>query len=614
MMFYRNRELAFRVCFEQSLRFFLPASIVRENSWRRISYVFLRIYINLFSSRMSNDAFDGQTLADKLSKLNNSQQSIESLSRWCIVHRKRAKQIVETWDKLFNSSQKEQRVSFLYLANDILQNSRRKGSEFVNEFWKVLPGALKRVYDNGDEQGKKAVTRLVDIWEERKVFGSRGQNLKDELLGKNPRPISVNNGKSSNSNPIKIVKRDVNSVRIKLAVGGPPEKIITAFQSVLDEHLNEETALNNCNGAVHHVSKLGEDVENAPAQGNQHGSALVDQLQEQENVLQQCVEQLEIAETMRAALVFQLKEALQDQEPKLDLICAQLQVARDQIKRASDMRRRLTLQSVPGLPIASIAPVTETTRAVEPIFPSIQPTGTPPPQPPFNQPVSFASLKTTEEENKKAAAAAVAAKLAASASSAQMLTSVLSSLVAEEAASMNNSLNSCGFSAGLSIFPPEKRPKLEKPMAISDVSNSDVGNSPYYSPLQQQPVTNMPVASSTNMQPMSQLNQIQSPFAPAPPPLPPPPLSPANPPVSQYIQSSGMMVGVMPYGYGANTLPPPPPLPPHIAVGLARPASQSPQQPQPQQQQQQATGGYYRPPGIGFYGQSQPSTPPVPRQ
>lgn len=84
-----------------------------------------------------------------------------ALSRWCISHRKKAKQIVETWDKLFNSSQKEQRVSFLYLANDILQNSRRKGSEFVNEFWKVLPGALKYVYDHGDEGGKKAVARLV---------------------------------------------------------------------------------------------------------------------------------------------------------------------------------------------------------------------------------------------------------------------------------------------------------------------------------------------------------------------------------------------------------------------------------------------------------------------
>jgi len=51
----------------------------------------------------------------------------------------------------------------------------------------------------------------VDIWEERKVFGSRGRSLKDEMLGKNP-PVSVSNGKSSI--PIKIVKRDAHSVRI----------------------------------------------------------------------------------------------------------------------------------------------------------------------------------------------------------------------------------------------------------------------------------------------------------------------------------------------------------------------------------------------------------------
>ncbi|XP_028766822.1 regulation of nuclear pre-mRNA domain-containing protein 1B-like [Neltuma alba] len=172
---------------------------------------------------MSNDMFDVQILTEKLLKLNNSQQSIESLSRWCISHRKKAKDIVETWDKLFNSSQKEQRVSFLYLANDILQNSRRKGSEFVNEFWKVLPAALRHVYENGDEYGKKAVTRLVDIWEERKVFGSRGQGLKDEMMGKAPLPssASASNGKS---NPIKIVKRDAHSVRIKLAVGAIQKK------------------------------------------------------------------------------------------------------------------------------------------------------------------------------------------------------------------------------------------------------------------------------------------------------------------------------------------------------------------------------------------------------
>ncbi|XVF06719.1 hypothetical protein REPUB_Repub06bG0075000 [Reevesia pubescens] len=568
---------------------------------------------------MSNDVFDGKILTEKLSKLNNSQQSIESLSRWCITHRKKAKQIVETWDKLFFSSQKEQRVSFLYLANDILQNSRRKGSEFVNEFWKVLPTALKHVYDNGDEYGKKAAIRLVDIWEERKVFGSRGQNLKDELLGKNPPPPppapSVNNGKSSNS--IKIMKRDAHAVRIKLAVGGLPEKILTAFQSVLEDNPNEDTALNKCNAAVQHLIKIGEDVESNLAQGNQNGSALLDELQQQEDALQQFIDQLENIETTRAALTFQLKEALQEQESKLELIRSQLQVARGQIEQANNARKRLTLTPIPGHPTATSIPTAEAVVVGEQNFPSAQQTGTPP-QPHFAQPViSFAPSKTTEEDSKKAAAAAVAAKLAASTSSAQMLTSVLSSLVAEEAASMNGGLKTSGFASGLSMFPPEKRPKLEKPMPVSDTSNSDATSTAYFSPLQQQTFNNMPLAPSTGMQLISQGNQIQAPFASAPPP---PPLSPANAPASQYMQSTGMMVGVMPYGYGANTLPPPPPLPPHIAMSLARPASQPLQQPQSQSLQQSqsqpqpTTGGFYRPPGIGFYGQNSQSTPPVPRQ
>ncbi|CAK9149765.1 unnamed protein product [Ilex paraguariensis] len=128
-------------------------------AYRTVAEAFKHNYT--INSRMSDDIFGGQILADKLSKLNSSQQSIESLSRWCISYRKKAKQIVETWDKLFKSAQREQRVSFLYLANDILQNSRRKGSEFVNEFWKVLPASLKHVYENGDENGKKAASRLV---------------------------------------------------------------------------------------------------------------------------------------------------------------------------------------------------------------------------------------------------------------------------------------------------------------------------------------------------------------------------------------------------------------------------------------------------------------------
>lgn len=100
---------------------------------------------------------------DLICSLDFNSSRLLALSHWCIYHRKNAEQIVQTWAKQFHSSGNEQKTPFLYLANDILQNSKRNGTEFVEEFWKVLPGALKDVTENGDERGKKVVSRLVSI-------------------------------------------------------------------------------------------------------------------------------------------------------------------------------------------------------------------------------------------------------------------------------------------------------------------------------------------------------------------------------------------------------------------------------------------------------------------
>jgi len=53
--------------------------------------------------------------------------------------------------------------------------------------------------------------------------------------------------------------------------------------------------------------------------GTQPRSALLDDLQEQENVVQQCIGQLESVEATRASLVSLLVEALQDQVISLPL-------------------------------------------------------------------------------------------------------------------------------------------------------------------------------------------------------------------------------------------------------------------------------------------------------
>nr|KAJ0222780.1 hypothetical protein LSAT_V11C200062190 [Lactuca sativa] len=100
----------------------------------------------------------------------------------------------------------------------------------------------------------------VDIWDERKVFGSRGQNLKDEMLGKiPPTPLTT----------IEIVKRDANSLRLKLAVGDIPEKIMTAMHGVHDESGMEDTTLNNCEADVGRFGNLERDIETQDLAGSE---------------------------------------------------------------------------------------------------------------------------------------------------------------------------------------------------------------------------------------------------------------------------------------------------------------------------------------------------------
>ena len=87
-----------------------------------------------------------------------------ALSEWVKFHKKKCRQSVEIWDReLYNGTiflwlwknkhtlihrniaQKERKLVYLYLANDIMQTSRKKGGEFIQEYAKVLPRAILHV-------------------------------------------------------------------------------------------------------------------------------------------------------------------------------------------------------------------------------------------------------------------------------------------------------------------------------------------------------------------------------------------------------------------------------------------------------------------------------------
>ncbi|XP_026499097.2 regulation of nuclear pre-mRNA domain-containing protein 1B [Vanessa tameamea] len=115
--------------------------------------------------------FTENALIRKLQDLNSSQQSIQTLSLWLIHHRKHHAAIVKTWFKEMLKAKDGKQLTFMYLANDVIQNSKKKGPEYGKEFGNVLTEALKHMAKTGiNTKTKHSLHRILNIWEERGVY------------------------------------------------------------------------------------------------------------------------------------------------------------------------------------------------------------------------------------------------------------------------------------------------------------------------------------------------------------------------------------------------------------------------------------------------------------
>lgn len=63
----------------------------------------------------------------------------------------------------------------MYLANDVIQNSKKKGPEYGKEFLKVLQKAFTHIGEtcNADEKTIGSLSRILNIWDERGVYDSK---------------------------------------------------------------------------------------------------------------------------------------------------------------------------------------------------------------------------------------------------------------------------------------------------------------------------------------------------------------------------------------------------------------------------------------------------------
>ncbi|XP_073188790.1 regulation of nuclear pre-mRNA domain-containing protein 1A isoform X6 [Lepidochelys kempii] len=220
-------------------------------------------------------AFSEAALERKLSELSNSQQSVQTLSLWLIHHRKHSGLIVTVWerelrkasssvprrtDKFSHSSlgknllhsllqhkepwdvspespedahggahhnlaKPNRKLTFLYLANDVIQNSKRKGPEFTKDFAPVIVEAFKHVSSESDESCKKHLGRVLSIWEERSVYENDVlEQLRQALYG----------DRKARKRTFEQIKVDENNCSAQSSPSDPPQTtdLIRALQEL----------------------------------------------------------------------------------------------------------------------------------------------------------------------------------------------------------------------------------------------------------------------------------------------------------------------------------------------------------------------------------------------
>ena len=114
--------------------------------------------------------FTAQSFVGKLSKLSESQQSIQTLSHWVQYHKNACEESASVWAAEALRAPPKRQLLFVYLANDVIQSSKRKGEEFVKAYGPQLVAVLPRVFDAASASVQGKMLRIVSIWEERKIL------------------------------------------------------------------------------------------------------------------------------------------------------------------------------------------------------------------------------------------------------------------------------------------------------------------------------------------------------------------------------------------------------------------------------------------------------------
>uniref|UniRef100_A0A0N5AQ93 CID domain-containing protein n=1 Tax=Syphacia muris TaxID=451379 RepID=A0A0N5AQ93_9BILA len=116
--------------------------------------------------------FSETAMNKRLETLTATSQSIQTVSMWLLHHQKNhADEIVQLWLKEVKREVRPGRlINLLYLANDVIQNSRKQSPGFMALFYTVLEPAFRHVSTYADSNVVTAMKKILRVFRERSIY------------------------------------------------------------------------------------------------------------------------------------------------------------------------------------------------------------------------------------------------------------------------------------------------------------------------------------------------------------------------------------------------------------------------------------------------------------
>ena len=128
-------------------------------------------------------SFSPEKALSRLAAVDNTQQSIQSTSQWCLFHYRHCHDIVTLWLQAFiapshttttDQSDPNYRLALFYLCNDIVQFAKKKEEKYrcyLDEYSKIMSQVMDIIAtDSTNAHLKQKYSRVLDVWRDRTVF------------------------------------------------------------------------------------------------------------------------------------------------------------------------------------------------------------------------------------------------------------------------------------------------------------------------------------------------------------------------------------------------------------------------------------------------------------